>query len=236
MGLPACASRFTGKKRDTETGLDYFGARYYSNGLGRYTSADEPGLDQHRPDPQSWNLYTYGRNNPLLYVDPNGEYVCGSSMSSKQCSDFQNGLDKAQGEANKLKDANGSSSVEYKDAQRAIDAYGEAGVNNGVTIQYDKNEGGAFTQVYNTTDKKTADNPTGQKIVVTMGPKAIGSSSAEAHEGSHVADGSAWVKSGFSVALNPTLFATEYRSLPSLDIIATYKRRNRRKYVSWKEP
>jgi RHS repeat-associated protein len=32
--------KFTGKKRDTETGLDYFGARYYSNGLGRWVSAD----------------------------------------------------------------------------------------------------------------------------------------------------------------------------------------------------
>lgn len=28
--------KFTGKERDTETGLDYFGARYYSNGLGRF--------------------------------------------------------------------------------------------------------------------------------------------------------------------------------------------------------
>jgi RHS repeat-associated protein len=32
--------KFTGKKRDIETGLDYFGARYYSNGLGRWVSAD----------------------------------------------------------------------------------------------------------------------------------------------------------------------------------------------------
>jgi RHS repeat-associated protein len=32
--------KFTGKKRDAETGLDYFGARYYSNGLGRWISAD----------------------------------------------------------------------------------------------------------------------------------------------------------------------------------------------------
>ena len=32
--------KFTGKKRDMETGLDYFGARYYSNGLGRLVSAD----------------------------------------------------------------------------------------------------------------------------------------------------------------------------------------------------
>ena len=34
--------KFTGKERDTETQLDYFGARYYSNGLGRW---DQRGLE-----------------------------------------------------------------------------------------------------------------------------------------------------------------------------------------------
>src|SRR5437868_9326293 len=32
--------KFTGKKRDSETQLDYFGARYYSNGLARFITAD----------------------------------------------------------------------------------------------------------------------------------------------------------------------------------------------------
>ncbi|MGH9568676.1 MAG: RHS repeat-associated core domain-containing protein, partial [Candidatus Angelobacter sp.] len=32
--------KFTGKERDSESGLDYFGARYYSNGLGRFTTPD----------------------------------------------------------------------------------------------------------------------------------------------------------------------------------------------------
>ena len=32
--------KFTGKERDSETQLDYFGARYYSNGLGSWVSAD----------------------------------------------------------------------------------------------------------------------------------------------------------------------------------------------------
>ena len=32
--------KFTGKERDTETGLDYFGARYYSNGLARFITPD----------------------------------------------------------------------------------------------------------------------------------------------------------------------------------------------------
>ena len=67
--------RFTGKERDTETGLDYFGARYLSSPMGRFTSADAPLVDQHVSDPQSWNLYPYVRNNPLRYVDPDGNAV-----------------------------------------------------------------------------------------------------------------------------------------------------------------
>jgi RHS repeat-associated protein len=67
--------KFTGKERDAETGLDYFGARYMSAAQGRFTSPDKPFADQFPEDPQSWNLYVYGRNNPLLYIDPTGERV-----------------------------------------------------------------------------------------------------------------------------------------------------------------
>ncbi len=60
---------FTGKQRDSESGNDYFGARYYGSSMGRFLSPDS-GSDQHPADPHSWNLYTYGRNNPLVTVDP----------------------------------------------------------------------------------------------------------------------------------------------------------------------
>jgi|SRR5579872_1813447 len=63
--------RFTGKERDQESGLDYFGARYYGSSMGRFMSPDD-GTDQHPDNPQSWNLYTYGRNNPLVFTDPTG--------------------------------------------------------------------------------------------------------------------------------------------------------------------
>ncbi|MFN9296123.1 MAG: RHS repeat-associated core domain-containing protein, partial [Acidobacteriota bacterium] len=63
---------FTGKERDAETGLDYFDARYFSGAQGRFTSPDRPQLDQHAEDPQSWNLYSYVRNNPLRFIDPTG--------------------------------------------------------------------------------------------------------------------------------------------------------------------
>lgn len=82
--------KFTGKIRDTETGLDYFEARYYSSRWGRFTTSDEfvggpeeliefAGMLGHNPtfyaelaEPQSLNKYQYVLNNPLRYVDPDG--------------------------------------------------------------------------------------------------------------------------------------------------------------------
>jgi RHS repeat-associated protein len=66
---------FTGKERDAESGLDYFGARYYGSALGRFASPDKPFADQHVANPQSWNLYAYTRNNPLRFVDDDGQVV-----------------------------------------------------------------------------------------------------------------------------------------------------------------
>jgi RHS repeat-associated protein len=64
--------RFTGKERDGENGLDYFGARYHSAAQGRFTSPDEPLAAQTEADPQSWNLYSYVGNSPLGRVDADG--------------------------------------------------------------------------------------------------------------------------------------------------------------------
>jgi RHS repeat-associated protein len=69
--------KFTGKKHDVETGLDYFGARYYSNGLGRWVSADwspTPVLVLYADfgDPQSLNLYGYVRSVPTSRSDADG--------------------------------------------------------------------------------------------------------------------------------------------------------------------
>jgi len=63
---------FTGKQRDTESGLDYFGARFYANSLLRWTSPDQPFVDNRVEDPLSWNLYNYVRSNTLKYIDING--------------------------------------------------------------------------------------------------------------------------------------------------------------------
>ena len=71
--------KFTLKERDNETGLDYFGARYYSSTQGRFTGADPIFMSKRRLlDPQQLNLFTYTRNNPLKYIDPDGKYFVGT--------------------------------------------------------------------------------------------------------------------------------------------------------------
>lgn len=69
--------RFTGKERDSETGMDYFGARYYASSMGRFLSADWSGGPAtvpyaHLENPQTLNLYAYVDNNPVNGIDPNG--------------------------------------------------------------------------------------------------------------------------------------------------------------------
>ena len=68
--------RFAAKERDAESGMDYFGARYYASRSGRFTTVD-PLLDQQKAlvDPQQWNRYAYVRNNPLRYTDPDGRAI-----------------------------------------------------------------------------------------------------------------------------------------------------------------
>src|SRR5216684_1274226 len=87
------AHKFTGKERDSESGLDYFGARFDSSVLGRFMSPDprnpmiirqgmkagglpEAAADSFfngfLDDPLNWNKYVYALDDPLRFVDPTG--------------------------------------------------------------------------------------------------------------------------------------------------------------------
>jgi RHS repeat-associated protein len=86
--------QFTAKERDSETGLDYLLARYYSSVQGRFFSPDEftggsealhsftthasanPTFYADFANPQSLNKYHYTLGNPLAYVDPDGHNPC----------------------------------------------------------------------------------------------------------------------------------------------------------------
>jgi len=65
-----------GKQRDTESGLDNFGARYNASTIGRFMTPDPLMASAHTSNPQTWNRYAYGLNNPLRYVDPDGMEAC----------------------------------------------------------------------------------------------------------------------------------------------------------------
>ena len=76
-GLANEKFKFTGEERDNESGLDYFGARYYASSMGRFMSPDwaaraEPVPYAKLDNPQSLNLYGYVLNNPLSKTDPDG--------------------------------------------------------------------------------------------------------------------------------------------------------------------
>jgi RHS repeat-associated protein len=63
------ALRPTGSQMDSETGMYYYGARYYDPAVGRFISPDP--LSSLAP---SWTPYRYGFNNPIIYTDPTGMF------------------------------------------------------------------------------------------------------------------------------------------------------------------
>ncbi|MFN2533337.1 MAG: RHS repeat-associated core domain-containing protein [Pyrinomonadaceae bacterium] len=187
----------TSKERDNETGLDYFGARYYASTQGRFTSADPLLSSGSVYSPQSWNRYSYTGNDPLRYTDPFGLYIYDPNATKDERKKFEEALKKAQSALKKLD----PKSDDYKKLQRAINAFGAAGVDNGVTVAFGTNKDGSpAATAIGIRDRNgdaikdvTADNPMGQDTVVTFDMSQNKGSADLAgsigHEGSHVADG-----------------------------------------------
>ena len=83
FGMRSCPNgwvesyRSTGKERDSETGLDFFGARYMSSAQGRWSSPDVVNITNARllSPSNTLNKYIYGGNNPLKFVDPDGRDI-----------------------------------------------------------------------------------------------------------------------------------------------------------------
>jgi RHS repeat-associated protein len=152
---------FTGKERDTESGLDNFGKRYFGSSMGRFMTPD-PLLNSGQPwNPQSWNRYAYTENNPLRYTDPTGLYKFGDcSGTAEPClaqeqrfrdsiakaKEALKGLDPKSKEAkalqktlNKLDDEDeGNIKIHFGDAGKT-DGQPNLGrtVGNSITINYD---------------------------------------------------------------------------------------------------
>ncbi len=141
--------RFTGKERDSESGLDNFGARYDASSMGRFMSADPVFISADRlTDPQSLNLYAYVRNNPLSLVDPTGLdfYLACQTSDHSGCGQVTNGdgggKSWVQGQT-----VNGqfqATDVDMNDSKDASAGYHDQ-FGNQYTGSFDQNNGVSFT-------------------------------------------------------------------------------------------
>jgi len=87
---------YTGHEKDSTSGLTYMKARYYDGLTGRFLSNDPVGFNT--ANPMSFNRYSYGNNNPLKYVDPDGRQVIDITLRIEVIT--PNGTDLALGYSN----------------------------------------------------------------------------------------------------------------------------------------
>lgn len=121
--------KFTGKERDAESGLDYFGARMYASTMGRWMSPDPSNLGADIYMPQTLNKYNYAVNNPLTIKDANGLWpfyihneIIGESFPGMSKQDLQG-----------LKDA--SWNMDFGKGQQNPSMSYEHGMSDGTTNQ-----------------------------------------------------------------------------------------------------
>jgi len=203
--LDGVRQRFTGKERDNETGLDYFLARYYSSIQGRFVNPD-PLLSSGRVTlPQSWNRYTYVLNNPLAFTDPFGLYEA-RGLSAKQITKLEEAITLAE----QLRDKYEKGSDAYNRMDAALKAIGRNGDKNGVIVTTGGDPDEANTEVTKAGITVTFGSNLlkGDQVLLAKPDQITGLVGKIAHEGSHVADGQKWLRTGE----NMIEFATEMKA------------------------
>jgi hypothetical protein len=137
--------------------------------------------------PQSFNRYAFVLNNPLRFMDPTGMYIC--EGTNDECSDFDNALQRIM-----KKDRNKAIGI------RAAKAYGQLGEKNGVRVRFvdalENNRGGRVDKIGMGLDQDPL-NPSSYQasLMVSILKSQIKNQEIIAHEGSHVADYQAYVRS-----------------------------------------
>lgn len=184
----------TRKERDNETGLDYFGARYFASTQGRFTSPD-PLLGSGRiGSPQTWNRYNYVLNNPLKFSDLLGlfEYLPGTS------NDDQKRIKKAYDELVKARGKYKVGSKQYNAINDSLNALGAPGVKNNVFVGVDNNLK-TPGETFSSPEYANGNNVSGSQSVVMLNLSGFKNddqgnaqlAGALGHEGTHVADAQA---------------------------------------------
>jgi len=183
---------FTGKERDSESGNDYFGARYYASTMGRFMSPDPlPWIhwqqgnknDQGKfaayiANPQNFNFYAYVLNNPLNKTDPTGMYQCNGTAD--QCGAVRAGLDAIRNADANLKAGTSGKAL----LDKALQFYGAENTDNGVNINFNNHDANALGST--STDHGVTTISFGANALTPLGP--TGKAETVAHEGTHGVD------------------------------------------------
>jgi RHS repeat-associated protein len=186
----AAIPHFTGKERDSESGLDYFGARYNASSMGRFMTPDWSAKPQGVPyavldDPQSLNLYAYVRNNPLSRTDPSGHYICTGTKA--QCQAVADGLAQARAA---LKSDN-LTKEQRAALNKVVSTFGKAGdEHDGVTISFGKTNEKASADAHSYKDENgllRTDITFNSKVFGSLNTTEVGGTLI--HERSHGLDG-----------------------------------------------
>ena len=182
--------KFTGHERDfydygAADDLDYQHARYYNPQLGRYLSVDFQSGNSSQP--QSWNRFSYGRANPIKYVDPTGEYVVSCASGAATCQKNATDFEAARQTALMNKD------TEIK--QSAL-AYGDPGVDDGVMLTFGDPGKGFDAKVVSDALWSDTKNSVVLSATVTVRPGLPSATLFEkvVHEGQHLVDAHTFVE------------------------------------------
>ncbi len=190
-GYDVVSTQFTGKERDAESGLDNFGARYFTSSMGRFMTPDWAARPTTVPyavfgDPQSLNLYNYVRNDPVSRIDPDGHYeVNASGCGGNNAAKCQKKYDKA----NQRFEQARQKDLQSRDpkVRAAAAAYGNAGEKNGVHIGFENLHGQGIkgsVDAMSSGKGKLID----VEVKIDEGLKGKSLQETVAHEGSHVGD------------------------------------------------
>jgi RHS repeat-associated protein len=201
----ATEHHFTGKERDAESGLDYFGARYYSSSMGRMMSPDPAGVRAVKlANPQTWNWYAYVQNNPLRFTDPTGMYTCADDHN-KCATDKDKAFETSRQNDLGSKD---------KGVAAAAKAYGDPTKDNHVSVGFtDAKNGDTSLSV----SVKSGVVSSQINVLIPNGATGTALDGVIDHEGTHVEQGQALLGSFNSqMNFNGTLNLSSYgRELPA---------------------
>ncbi|MCK4762698.1 MAG: RHS repeat-associated core domain-containing protein [Candidatus Aminicenantes bacterium] len=169
--------KFSGKERETYSDLDYFGARYYDSHSYRFVSVDPiRNRDAAIANPQLWNLYTYCRNNPITFLDPNGldNYVLYDARAGGGLFSQEGGFpNQAEAERKRLQTLNGEPShkIGINTEEQFANAWNSMKDPNNVTLLFHSTGGPtASSAIYlGSKDQYLTTNPSGDITSLAVG-------------------------------------------------------------------